>query len=80
MIHLPFTLVSHDKKKKNTSLIDIVVIKHPIKHNIILERKTLLKFGAISSTTHRVVKFKTIEGSGTILTAPPKELRCYKIM
>lgn len=79
-IHLPFILVSYDKTRRKTNLIDFVLIWHPVEHNIILGWTALPKFEAISSIMHRVVKFNTTEGSGTILATPSKERWCYEIM
>lgn len=79
-IHLPFTLTINDRVKKKTTLIDFVVIRHPKEHNIILRQTTLLRFGVVPSTIHGIIKFSTIEGPGTVLAAPPRELQCYEIM
>ena len=48
MIHLPFTLTSHDKVRRKTALIDFVVIRHPTENKIIWGRITQLKFGVVS--------------------------------
>lgn len=58
-IHLPFTLTSHEKRRKKIALIDFVVLRHPTEHNIILGRTTLLKFRAVPSIMHGIVKFST---------------------
>lgn len=79
-IHLHFTLISHEKVKKKTTLIDFVVIRHLVEHNIILGRTILLKSRAVPSTMHIIVKFRTTEGSGTVLAMSPRELECYDIM
>lgn len=79
-ILLLFTLTSQDKIKQWTTLVDFVVIRHPSKHNVILGRTTLLKFGAILSTVHEIVKFSTSRGPGKILATPTRELKCYEIM
>ena len=71
-IYLPFTLTSHDKTRRKTTIIDFVVIRRPIEHNIILGRATLFRFRAIPSAIHILVKFDTTKGSGTILATPPK--------
>lgn len=79
-IHLPFTLTSLDKVKKNTILIDFVVIRHLADHNVILGRTALLKFGAVPQKMHGIIKFTTTKGSGTVLETLPRELQCYEIM
>ena len=79
-IHFPFTLTSHDRVKKNTTLIYFVMIRHRTEHNIILGRTTLLIFKVVPSTMHGIIKFSTTQGSGTVLATPPRELRCYEIM
>lgn len=56
------------------------MIRHPAEHNIILGRLALLKFGAVPSTMHGIVKFSTPAGPRTVLATPPRELRCYEIM
>lgn len=56
------------------------MIRHPVEHYIIVGRTTLLKFGAVSSTMHGIIKFRTTEGPGTVLATPPRELQCYEIM
>ena len=58
-IHLPFILTNHEKERRKTTLIYFVVIRHPTEHNIILGRTTLLKFGAVPSTMHEIVKSNT---------------------
>ena len=77
-IHLPFTLVSQDKTRRRTALIDFVVIRHPSEHNIILSRTALLRFGVVLSTIHRIIKFSTSHVPGTILATPLRELKCYE--
>lgn len=78
--HFPFTLTSHNKTKKKTTLIDFVVIRHPEEHNIILGRMTLLKFGEVPSTVHGVIKFSITKRPWTVLETPSRELRCYEII
>lgn len=43
-IHLLFTLTSQEKTRRQTTLVDFVVIRHPSEHNVILGRTALLKF------------------------------------
>ena len=57
-----------------------MVVRHPSEHNVILGLTNLLKFGAVSSKIHGIVKFNTSHGPGTILATPPRELKCYEIM
>lgn len=79
-IHLPLTLTSHEKQRKKTVLIDFMVIRHSVDHNIILGRTALLKLGAFPSTMHGVVKFSTADDSAMILATLPKELQYFTVM
>ena len=67
-------LTNHEKEKKKTTLIDFVIIRHPTEKNIILGRTTLLKFGAVPSKMHEIIKFNRTEGPGTVLEMLPREL------
>lgn len=60
-------------------LLDFVVIQHSAQHNIILGRTTLLKLGAVLSTMHGIVKFRTTAGPTMILATPPKELQYFTV-
>lgn len=80
MIHLPFTLTNHEKNRRNTALIDFVVVRHSSKHNVILGRKTLLRFRGMSFNIHGVLKFGSSQGSGIVLATPPQVLKRYEIM
>ena len=80
MIHLPFTLTSHDKQQRKTVMVYFVVIRHSAEHNIILGRPTSLKLGVILSKMHGIVKFNTSGGPATILATSPRQLQCFTIM
>lgn len=69
-------LTSHHKARRKTTLIDFVMIRHPVEHNIILGKEALLKFGVVLSTMHGIIKFSTTEEPGIVLATLPKEHQC----
>ncbi|KAI3739892.1 hypothetical protein L2E82_30304 [Cichorium intybus] len=79
-ISLPFTLKSFDGKLHKTSLIDFVVVRAPSEHNMILGRPGLLKFGAVPSTVHGLLKFRTPNGVACVLATSPQTLSCCQVM
>lgn len=52
-IQLPLSIYSQDNRRKETVLIEFVVVHHPEEHNIIIGRTNVLCFGAIASTNTR---------------------------
>lgn len=79
-IHLPITLNSSDEHKRRMALIDFFARRNSEKHNFILGRMTLFRFGAIPSTVHGILNFCIMDGLGIVLDTPPKTLQCHLIM
>ncbi|KAI3493481.1 hypothetical protein L1887_41873 [Cichorium endivia] len=79
-IYLAFTLRSCEGRLYKTVLLEFVVVRAPSEHNMILGRPGLLKFGAIPSTVHGTLKFKTFGGTACVLATNPQQLRCYQVM
>lgn len=59
-ITLPLTLIDYHNGRNNTKLIHFVII------NASSQWTKMHKFKSIESTIHRVVKFQTMSGVGTI--------------
>ncbi|GKD93578.1 reverse transcriptase domain-containing protein [Tanacetum coccineum] len=62
LITLPITIYDYHGHTSQTIVVDFMIIRAPSPYNIILGRSGLMKLGAIASTLHSLMKFRTKEG------------------
>lgn len=78
MIFLPFTQEYENNARRKTVLLHFIIVRAASEHNIIIRRKKI-KFGAIKSTVHDLIKF-TI-GKGVVnIGAIKKTIECNQVM
>ena len=66
LITLPITLCDYRGHVSRTVITDFMIVRAPSPYKIILGRPGMMKFGAVASTLHALVKFKTEEGIAII--------------
>lgn len=71
MIFLPFAQEDENNARRKTVLLHFIIVWAASEHNIIIRRKKI-KFGAIKSTVHDLIKF-TI-GKGVVNIGAIKKL------
>ncbi|GKD77817.1 hypothetical protein Tco_1340438, partial [Tanacetum coccineum] len=66
LITLPITIYDYRGHIGQTIVVDFMIIRAPSPYNIILGRPGLMKLGAVASTLHSLMKFRTKEGIAII--------------
>lgn len=61
-IFLPFTLEYKNSARRKMVILHFIIVWAASKHHITLGRKTMLKFGAVATTVHGLIKFPTGAG------------------
>ncbi|XP_071703959.1 uncharacterized protein [Rutidosis leptorrhynchoides] len=64
---------------KRTAHIEFVVVKANSQYNAILGRSAMMKFGAVTSTVHRMMKFPTPAGIAKLYVERRRPIECVQI-
>lgn len=79
-IFMPLTLEDEGKARRKTILLHFIIVRATSEHNIILRRITILKFRAIRSPIHGLIKFPTEMVVAAIRAIKKKLIECNQVM
>ncbi|GKA51421.1 hypothetical protein Tco_0744617 [Tanacetum coccineum] len=71
---VPLEVTIGDGSLTRTKVLNFIIIRSNSLHNLLLGRTTMQRMGIVVSTIHRVIKFHTPKGIGTVLSTyePPE--------